>query len=279
MIEDSLYPALFRRLEKSRWELSEVPFDRVETARVSDEVLDFIRVNALMELSSLYATRMFLRDFRDNPDLCQFMSIWYYEEMKHYLVLREYLKVFGREPREEDLPSLDTELDPAPWAPTLAMHYCGELRLGMWYYRWSELFEEPVLRMIYRLIGNDEYRHAQCYEEFMRQAIRRDPGVLYDFLQMAKWMMVNPDGDKHPTTVRVNGPDRPSVTDRIPGYGIFRERVTQDLSPEDEGELQKRILVTFYRLSGREIKNLPDLSAYTRDLRETKQRGCHVVSG
>ena len=152
-----LYDRMFRRLEKVRWELADIDFGAVDRTRASEETLAFLQVNCQMELSSLYAVRMFLRDFRAWPDFCQFMSVWYYEEMKHYLVMREYLKVFGREPDASRLDALDTELSPGPWPATLAMHYCGELRLGMWYHRWSDEEDEPVLAHIYRLIGNDEF--------------------------------------------------------------------------------------------------------------------------
>lgn len=270
-VNGPLYDQIFRRLEASRWALSDIPFDRVDSSRMTEETLEFVRVNCLMELSSLYAVRMFLRDFRGDTDFCQFMSIWYYEEMKHYLVFREYLKVFGREPGEEDLPSLDTELSPAPWPRTLVIHYCGELRLGMWYHRWSKVFEEPVLKSIYQLIGNDEYRHAQCYEEFMIKSLEKNPAVLLDFLQAAKWMLVNPEGDKHPTTVRTNGPDELSVVERIPGYQSLFHQLTQTISDDDEKGLQSRVLVTLSRLSGQDIKTLRDLSAYTRSLQDKEK--------
>jgi len=261
-----LYDGMFRRLEAVRWTLSEVPFDRVDKSQITEENVEFIRVNCLMELSSLYAVRMFLRDFKGNVDFCQFMSIWYYEEMKHYLVLREYLKVFGREPQEEELPPLDTEHAPAPWVRTLVLHFCGELRLGMWYYRWSQVFQEPVLKSIYQLIGNDEYRHAACYEEFMIKAFRQNPAVLLDFLQVAKWMLYNPEGDKHPTTMRANGPDDPSVAERIPGYERFHRQIVSTITDEDEERLSRRILVTLSKLANFEMKSPIELSAYTRNL-------------
>ena len=175
-------------------------------------------------VSSLYATRMFLRDFREMPDFCQFISIWYYEEMKHYLVLREYLKLFDQAPNEADFTTLDTELPASPWPSTLALHYCGELRLGMWYRRWSQEMNEPVLSQIYRHISNDEIRHAGCYKEFMEHATRSKPELLIDFMQASKWMLVNPTGDKHPTTMKADRETESSVVDRIEGrLNMFNE--------------------------------------------------------
>lgn len=266
-----LYDKMFKRLEMVRWQLADIPFDEVDRARVPEETLQAIEVNCLMELSSLYATRMFLRDFREIPDFCQFASIWYYEEMKHYLVLREYLKVFDRAPDTDRFQALDTELAPSPWPPTLALHYCGELRLGMWYHRWSEEAEEPVIGRIYREIGNDEFRHAACYKEFMEQALERDPGLLLQFLQAAKWMMVNPSGDKHPTTMDFSATHEGSVTDRIEGYEVFKDKIQRTIFDLDEHRLRRRVLATLSRLSGRELGSMKDLSALTRELARAGQ--------
>lgn len=259
------YDRMFRRLEAVRWELADIPFDAIDRTKVDARTLDFVRVNCLMELSSLYATRMFLRDFRHDVDFCQFMSVWYYEEMKHYLVLREYLKAHGVEPDVSMFDELDVELEPADWRGTLAMHFVGELRLGMWYHRWSEVFaDEPVLARVYREIGNDEYRHAQCYEQFMAAALERDPAHLLPFLNAAKYMLLNPGGDKHPTTFE--GAEDGTVTDRIEGYEAFREQVVAHIRPEDEDELAARVLKTLSRVCGRPLASKRDLVMLTRGL-------------
>lgn len=256
---EPLYDALFKRLEKVRWELADIPFDTIDKSAVSQDTLDFVRINTLMEMSSLYATRMFLRDFQGNPDFCQFMSIWYYEEMKHYLVLREYLKVFDCAPDFEELPKYDVELDPAPWPATLAMHWCGELRLGRWYLRWSKGADEPVLAQIFKLIADDEFRHAQCYEDFMHQALKKQPELLTEFINATKWMLLNPRGDKHPTTMQEVNQEGIAVCDRIEGYENYLKRINEEVPEADELSLETRVLKTFSRLSGQELKTKADL--------------------
>jgi len=262
----ALYDRMFRRLEKVRWSLADIDFDAVDKSRVSEATLSFLQVNCAMELSSLYAVRMFLRDFRTRPDFCQFMSIWYYEEMKHYLVMREYLKLWGLEPDADKIEQLDTELSPSPWPATLALHYCGELRLGMWYHRWSDEEEEPVLSHIYRLIGNDEFRHAGCYKEFMEQAAAEQPGLLLDFLQTCKWMLFNPTGDKHPTTMKSDRDNDIAVTDRIEGSDELRRRIQATIRDEDEAELRRQVLATLSRLAGSPLPTMTALAAYARKL-------------
>jgi len=263
---EPLYDRIYRRLERARWSLAEIPFDTVDRKKVSDEVVEFVRVNCLLEMSSLDATRMFLRDFRGDHDFCQFMSIWYFEEMRHYLVLREYLKLFGREPGDEELEAVESELKPAPWPGTLAMHWCGELRLGLWYLRWAEEFAEPVLASIFRRIGEDELRHAQCYEDFMSRALKEDAGLLLPFINTAKWMLFNPGGDKHPTTYAAGSVDDLSVSDRIEGYGTLLKKLRDTVSERDSEQLERRVLTSLSRWSGQPMRSRADVVRFSRSL-------------
>jgi hypothetical protein len=172
-----LYPKLFRELEEARWSLAtDVPWDRFETARLSDEQALTVKMNAITEWSALPATEMFLRDNAGDADFSAFMSIWFYEEQKHALVLMEYLRRFRPElvPTEEELQAVRFPFDPAPPLETLMLHFCGELRLTQWYRRAAEWHTEPVLRHVYGLIARDEARHGGAYLKFMRRAVERD---------------------------------------------------------------------------------------------------------
>ena len=77
-----------------------------------------IKMNAITEWSALPATEMFLRDNRDDSDFSAFMSIWFFEEQKHSLVLMEYLRRFRPDlvPTEDELHAVRFEFDPAPRA-------------------------------------------------------------------------------------------------------------------------------------------------------------------
>ena len=260
---EPLYDTLYHRLEKVRWNMSDIPFDQIDKSAVSAETLQFVRVNCLMELSSLYATRMFLRDFQNNPDFCQFQSIWYFEEMRHYLVLREYLKAFDAEPDFTTLGEYDTDLKEAPWPNTLAMHWCGELRLGRWYLQWSKAAPEPVLKQVYKLIAEDEFRHAQAYEDFMERALEEDPSLLLPFANASKWMLVNPQGDKYSITYGAGSADGRAVTERIEGYGGLQQWIQDSVPDEVERSLEGRVLKTLSRLSGTVLQSRTDLVKLT----------------
>jgi hypothetical protein len=124
--------------EAVRWDMDkDIPWDSFDPTQLTDEQATTIKMNAITEWSALPATEMFLRDNRDDSDFCAFMSVWFFEEQKHSLVLMEYLRRFRPElvPTEEELHAVRFEFDPAPALETLMLHFCGEIRLNHWYRR------------------------------------------------------------------------------------------------------------------------------------------------
>ncbi|MEN9775435.1 MAG: hypothetical protein RL322_2505, partial [Pseudomonadota bacterium] len=153
-----LYPELFASLEAVRWSLSkDIPWDQYDPARLSDEQALTIKMNAITEWAALPATEMFLRDNRADSDFSAFMSIWFFEEQKHALVLIEYLRRFRPElaPTEAELQAIRFEFEPAPPLETLMLHFCGEVRLNHWYRRAAQWHTEPVIQAIYETIARD----------------------------------------------------------------------------------------------------------------------------
>ena len=170
-----LYPELFRQLESVRWDMErDIPWSSFDAAALSDEQALTIKMNAITEWSALPATEMFLRDNRGDSDFSAFMSIWFFEEQKHSLVLMEYLRRFRPElvPTEAELHNVRFEFDPAPPLETLMLHFCGEIRLNHWYRRASEWHTEPVIKTIYTRLSQDEARHGGAYLKYMKRAIQ-----------------------------------------------------------------------------------------------------------
>ena len=162
-----LYPELFKQLEAVRWDMDkDIPWARFDGQLLTSEQAQTIKMNAITEWAALPATEMFLRDNRGDSDFSAFMSIWFFEEQKHSLVLMEYLRRFMPEfaPTEQELHEVRFEFEPAPALETLMLHFCGEIRLNHWYRRASEWHTEPVIKHIYNQLSQDEARHGgRCF--------------------------------------------------------------------------------------------------------------------
>jgi hypothetical protein len=115
-------------------------------------------MNAITEWAALPATEMFLRDNRDDSDFSAFMSVWFFEEQKHSLVLMEYLRRVPPRPGADRgrAARVRFDFDPAPKLETLMLHFCGEIRLNHWYRRAAEWHSEPVIKAIYETLARDE---------------------------------------------------------------------------------------------------------------------------
>ena len=271
-----LYPELFKSLEQVRWSLEkDIPWDQFDAARLSDEQAQTIKMNAITEWSALPATEMFLRDNRHDSDFCAFMSIWFFEEQKHALVLMEYLRRFhpALVPTEAELDKVRFEFDPAPPLETLMLHFCGEIRLNHWYRCASEWHTEPVIKHIYKLISQDEARHGGAYLRYMKKSLDKNGDVARAaFAKIGVLMAAARRTDKplHPTNLHVNQALYPNdtVQSQLPDPAWLERWLDSQIKFDDawEKKVVERILHNLSLLFGRSFTTVQDLNRYRKEV-------------
>ena len=271
-----LYPDLFRDLEKSRWNMaSDIPWESFDPARLSDEQAITIKMNAITEWSALPATEMFLRDNQDDSDFSAFMSIWFYEEQKHSLVLIDYLKRFRPDlvPTEQELHAVRFPFNPAPALETLMLHFCGEIRLTQWYRRAAEWHTEPVIKKIYDTISKDEARHAGAYFRYMKRAIEKVGGeAKLAFAKIGVLMASSGKSGKplHPTNLHVNKTLFPNdtVQSRLPDPEWLERWLDTQIHFDKvwENRVINSILKQLSGLFDRNFTNSTDLNRFRKEL-------------
>ena len=239
-----LYIDLFKSLERARWNMeTDIPWNTFDPNLLTDEQAITIKMNAITEWAALPATEMFLRDFVHDSDFSAFMSIWFYEEQKHALVLMEYLRRFKPEfaPTEEELHAVRFPFDPAPPMETLMLHFCGEVRLTQWYKCASEWHTEPVIKFIYETLSRDEGRHGGAYLQYMKRALARNrSAVAAAFAKIGFLMASSKRSDKalHPTNLHVNETLFPNdtVQSRLPNPEWMEHWLDQQIRFDDKWE-------------------------------------------
>ena len=271
-----LYPELFRSLESVRWNLeTDVPWKQFDASRLSEEQVQTIKMNAITEWSALPATEMFLRDNRGDSDFCAFMSVWFFEEQKHALVLMEYLRRFRPDlvPSEDELHAVRFEFDPAPRLETLMMHFCGEVRLNHWYRRASEWHTEPVIKAIYRLLSQDEARHGGAYLRYMKKSLAElGDTARAAFAKIGVLMASAKRTDKalHPTNLHVNQSlfPRDTVQSRLPDPNWLEHWLDVQINFDKEWETKvvERILHNLSLLFERTFTSVQDLNRYRKEI-------------
>jgi len=271
-----LYPELFRSLEAVRWNMDrDVPWADFDAARLSDEQAQTIKMNAITEWSALPATEMFLRDNRHDSDFSAFMSVWFYEEQKHALVLIEYLKRFRPDlaPSQDELHAVRFEFDPAPALETLTLHFCGEIRLNHWYRRAAEWHTEPVIKHIYKLLSQDEARHGGAYLRYMKKYLAElgdsaraafaKVGVLMASARRTAQAL-------HPTNLHVNKSMFPNdtVQSRLPDPAWLERWLDAQIRFDEvwENKVVERILHNMGLLFERSFGSVQELNRYRKEV-------------
>jgi hypothetical protein len=271
-----LYPELFKSLESVRWNMeTDVPWDEFDGTRLTDDQARTIKMNAITEWSALPATEMFLRDNLDDSDFSAFMSVWFFEEQKHALVLMEYLRRFRPElvPTEEELHAVRFQFDPAPRLETLMLHFCGEIRLNHWYRRAAEWHTEPVIKAIYRLLSQDEARHGGAYLRYMKKSLGEvGDAARAAFAKIGVLMASARRTDKalHPTNLHVNQSLFPNdtVQSRLPDPGWLERWLDEQIRFDKEWETKvvDRILHNLSLLFERTFNSVQDLNRYRKEI-------------
>ena len=271
-----LYPQLFKSLEAARWSVErDVPWAAFETDRLTDEQAQTIRLNAITEWAALPATEMFLRDNRGDSDFSAFMSVWFFEEQRHSLVLMEYLRRFrpALVPSEQELHAVRFEFDPAPPLETLMLHFCGEVRLTQWYRCAAQWHTEPVIRQIYEMISRDEARHGGAYLKYMERAIRRHGITAMRAFAKIGVLMTSPlrtAKPLHPTNLHVSRQLFPqdTIQSRLPDPGWLEHWLDRQIRFDAtwEGKVVTMILHNLSNLFGRTIATTHDLNRFRKSL-------------
>ncbi len=270
-----IYTKLFKQLESARWHMhKDIPWDEIDCSKISERQLHGIKMNAILEWSAMPTAEMFLRDNQDDADFSAFMSIWFFEEQKHSLVLMEYLRHVAPEllPAEEELAAVRFTFDPGPAMESLALHFCGEVRLNQWYRCACAWHTEPVIRHIYTLLANDEARHARAYHEYMRRAAERhgDPARLA-FAKIGV-LMTNARVNKamHPTNLHVNCSLYPqdTVNSRLPDPTWLETWLMHEIGFNEEWEqkVESGILQNYGHLFGEDFDSPARLRDFRRSL-------------
>jgi hypothetical protein len=270
-----LYPSLFTRLEENRWDLgADIHWIDFDASKLTIRHLHGIKMNAILEWSAMPTAEMFLRDNSDDADFCAFISVWFFEEQKHSLALLTYLKRFAPEfyPTEEELSAVRFPFDPAPPLESLALHFCGEVRLNQWYRCASAYHEEPVIRQIYSILANDEARHARAYLAYMKKALKANTyeaalafskiGVLMTNARVKKAM--------HPTNLHVSKALYPNdtVNGRLPDPTWLEQWLSDEINFNGrwERKVESGILTNLSSLLGERFDNSHALRNYHKRL-------------
>src|SRR5262245_8077301 len=172
VIGNFLFYRLFDEAENVRWKMSDIPWSDIDKDKVSPSFVKIVREIAFSELTTWSATDRFFKDFVDDADFTQWITVWVYEETKHPQALMRWLDSFGE--------SFDTRFllegrKIFPFMKTrmgnLVMNILSEIEASSRYMGMYTAAEEPVLKLIGKNLAADEARHASGFYAYAKKIL------------------------------------------------------------------------------------------------------------
>jgi hypothetical protein len=255
---EALFPRLAEKAERVRWKMEQIPWQSLEPGRAGPELLDMVKDIAFAELTTYTASQRFLKDFWDDADFTQWVSVWFYEETRHPQVLLKWLRRLGVEVDEKFLlkgrgtaPFMKSRMG------TLVTNVISEMVASSNYYNLHIHSPEPVLSAIALNISVDEARHASSFYSYAKRMLERSRQPDVDRRDALKvlymWFQEN-DRVKHPVNEfhgrRQNGPEA----------GLLLGKIRKDY-----GEVKRRACRRIGNLVGLSIATPEDIFRHLRD--------------
>ncbi len=153
------------------------------------------------------------------------------------------------------------------------MHFCGEIRLNHWYRRAAEWHTEPVIKVVYRLLSQDEARHGGAYLRYMKKNLAElGDSARAAFSKIGVLMASARRTAKalHPTNLHVNQSLFPNdtVQSRLPDPGWLERWLDEQIHFDKEWETKvvDRILHNLSLLFERTFVSVQDLNRYRKEI-------------
>ncbi|EPC03291.1 hypothetical protein L861_17260 [Litchfieldella anticariensis FP35 = DSM 16096] len=227
------YYQLLERSEKARWIMHDLPWSELDPDKVTPELVEDVKIAAFAELTTYSATEAFMKLFTDDIDFTQWLSVWFYEETKHPLVLIKWLAAMGV-PTEEAFVYRGREIEPMTNSKVemLTSNICSEIAANTAYRLFGKAVEEPVLVSIMRYLARDEMRHSNGFQFYCRKTIERSDDPERDRLRALRvvWFLLQPSSDgvtQHPVFKTLL---KMEVLDVEVLQREFREKIVQCIS-------------------------------------------------
>ncbi len=167
-----LYPPVLEAAETVRWKLADLPWASFDLSKATPALRAVVREMAYSEQTTFSATQKFMEAFGKDADFSQWISVWFYEETRHPLVLLEWLKRAG-EIQSDDFVMKGRESE--PFMPsligTLVINIVSEMVAAHAYLHMASGKLEPLLQAIVQRLAADEGRHAASFFTFARRLL------------------------------------------------------------------------------------------------------------
>lgn len=169
-----IYPSAIEIAEGVRWKIADLPWAAFDASKATDPLKAVAREMAFSEQATFTATQKFMQAFADDPDFTQWISVWFYEETRHPMLLLRWLAHAGETPETAFVRSgrVSTPFMKS-LTGTLVTNVISEVFAAEAYFSLARTKPEPLITALTRMICADEARHGASFFAYARRAIAR----------------------------------------------------------------------------------------------------------
>ena len=171
------------------WRIEDVAWDRFDPTKAEPDLVPLVKAAAMVERNGTDYAVYLNNVFADDPDFRQAADYWAVEEVQHGDALGrwamladpawDYPAAFARYRAGYSLPLEADQSVRGSRTGELIARCMVETGTSSYYTALGEATEEPVLKIICRLIAADEFRHFKLFYDHMRRYLARERiGVL-----------------------------------------------------------------------------------------------------
>ncbi|WP_089726473.1 ferritin-like domain-containing protein [Candidatus Thiosymbion oneisti] len=256
MLQDFRFFDLYYQAETIRWKFDEIAWSRIARDRTTPQLLEHVKSVVNVEFTTFPGAMNFFREFSDDMDFTQWVTVWLYEETRHPHILMRWLSHFDvyfdaseMAERREIYPLGQSRVG------TLSMNIISEMRAASWYLDLAAAVDEPVLKDICMKLSADESRHAAGFYTYAKKYIEgsADPDLERQRALEMLYVWLNSETEnKHPAGYFFNHTNNQA--------GLTDTTITYS-SPE---VVDNRICHMFGQLTGVPLKTKTEIKRFIR---------------
>ncbi len=174
-------------MDYKHWTIDELPWDRLDPAKVNPDLLSVIKAAALVEYNADTYADYLCNVFADDPEFQQAARDWAVEEVQHGKALglwaeridpswnlENAMARFRAGYKPEHFMNKASASVRGSRAGELVARCMVETGTSSYYTAIGNTCEEPVLKEISKKIAGDEFRHYKLFYDHLRRYLEKD---------------------------------------------------------------------------------------------------------
>lgn len=224
--------------EYKHWKIEDLSWDRLDTSKVSSDLLMVIKAAALVEYGANQYADYLCRVFNDDPEFQALARGWAVEEVQHGQALGQWAEKVDPSWKFEDAMTKFR----AGYTPDhfLADDTAGSVRgsrsaemvarcmveigTSSYYSAIGDSVDEPVLKEICKLIAADEFRHYKLFYDTLNKYLARERLGKVGRLKVALGRIAESEDDELSYAFFAANDDGTAPYDRVTNYRAYSRR-------------------------------------------------------